>query len=165
MKKSNPHLNDIRGDGINRLNMLKALLGGSGAGLLAMPLNAQRQSKLAKAAKTPVPHRLSVSAGQVLWQQRLLSICDNHIVQAAYSNGYCVFMDNSNNVVLTDVQAGLNVAIGYSPSVFGTITPWRNGSFVAQNAAGQLIVSQSAPAANGAAPVLYAPAATPPVPP
>lgn len=62
MKKSNPHLNDIRGAGMNRRNMLKALLGGSGAGLLAMPLNAQRQPKLATAAKTAVPHRLSVSA-------------------------------------------------------------------------------------------------------
>jgi hypothetical protein len=160
MKNPNEYVNEITGAGMNRRNMLKALLGGAGAGLMALPLNAQRKSKLAPVSKTAVPHTLSATSAQVLWQQKLLSSYENQIQQAAYGNGYCIFMDISNNVLLTDVQTG---ALGKNQSgiAFGTFAPWRDGAFVTQTADGQMIVCQNVPASAGGACMFYAPSPSP----
>lgn len=164
MKTQQNYRNEITGAGMNRRSMLKTLLGGAGAGLMATQFTANAQSRLTAAAKKPVPQKkLSVSAAQQLWQQQMFPIFDTSLQQAAYGNGYFIIMDGSNNVLITDVQTGPNQQSGtVSGDGLGTMTPWRNGAFVTQDAGGSLIVCQNANTQYGLLCQLYVPSPAPP---
>jgi hypothetical protein len=162
MKTQQNYRNEITGAGMNRRSMLKTLLGGAGAGLMATQFTANAQSRLAPAAKRPLPQRVSVAPPQQLWQQKILPANESVLQQAAYGNGYFIMMDGSNNVMITDIQAGPDVhsanAINES---LGTITAWRNGAFVAQGADGAMVVLQNANTSLGLAIQFYVPSPAP----
>ncbi|MGJ5814230.1 PQQ-binding-like beta-propeller repeat protein [Paludibaculum fermentans] len=162
MKTQQNYRNEITGAGMNRRSMLKTLLGGAGAGLMATQFTASAQSRLTPAAKKPVPQRVSVTPPQQLWQQEIVQINEKVLQQAAYGNGYFVMMDDDNNVLITDIQAGSDQnSANHIGESLGTMTAWRDGAFVAQGANGAMVVCQNGSSTFGPLCQFYSPSPAP----